>query len=327
MSRPESENAELCALVDALADDLDASRDTIEQLKRIVEDAVVQMSGGFHTLTHQNKLLANELQATVDLLRPESGVEGAISLREFTITTEETLQAFVGNLLQGSANSVQMSHRLHDVTTSMNDVVSAVAGVKKIAMQTRLLALNATIEAARAGDAGRAFAVVAGEVKSLADNSEQFGDRISSSVEGAFARLEEANTLIEKVASHDMDMNAAMEAKVELDVMLGKVAGFEKRVEDNIARATEVAIEIQKGVSMAVTGLQFEDLLQQSLDAFLKRLDRMAATLEEVADTAGVSIAGVERADRVASAADEVPLEIHSPVRQESMAAGEIELF
>lgn len=325
MSRPESENAELCALVDALADDLDTSRDTIEQLKRIVEDAVVQMSGGFHTLTHQNKLLANELQATVDLLRPESGVEGAISLREFTITTEETLQAFVGNLLEVSTNSVQMSHRLHDVTTSMNDVVSAVAGVKKIAMQTRLLALNATIEAARAGDAGRAFAVVAGEVKSLADNSEQFGDRISSSVEGAFARLEEANTLIEKVASHDM--NAAMEAKVELDVMLGKVAGFEKRVEDNIARATEVAIEIQKGVSMAVTGLQFEDLLQQSLDAFLKRLDRMAATLEEVADTAGVSIAGVERADRVASAADEVPLEVHSPVRQESMAAGEIELF
>ena len=167
--------------------------------------------------------------------------------------------------------------------------------------------------------------MVAGEVKSLADNSEQFGDRISSSVEGAFARLEEANTLIEKVASHDM--NAAMEAKVELDVMLGKVAGFEKRVEDNIARATEVAIEIQKGVSMAVTGLQFEDLLQQSLDAFLKRLDRMAATLEEVADTAGVSIAGVDRPDRVASAADEVPLEIHSPVRQESMAAGEIELF
>lgn len=325
MSRPESENAELCALVDALADDLDTSRDTIEQLKRIVEDAVVQMSGGFHTLTHQNKLLANELQATVDLLRPESGVEGAISLREFTITTEETLQAFVGNLLEVSTNSVQMSHRLHDVTTSMNDVVSAVAGVKKIAMQTRLLALNATIEAARAGDAGRAFAVVAGEVKSLADNSEQFGDRISSSVEGAFARLEEANTLIEKVASHDM--NAAMEAKVELDVMLGKVAGFEKRVEDNIARATEVAIEIQKGVSMAVTGLQFEDLLQQSLDAFLKRLDRMAATLEEVADTAGVSIAGVDRPDRVASAADEVPLEVHSPVRQESMAAGEIELF
>lgn len=325
MSRPESENAELRALVDALADDLDASRDTIEQLQRIVGDAVVRMSGGFHTLNHQNKLLANELQATVDLLRPESGAEGVISLREFTITTEETLQAFVSNLLQVSTNSVQMSHRLHDVTTSMNDVVSAVAGVKKIAMQTRLLALNATIEAARAGDAGRAFAVVAGEVKSLADNSEQFGDRISSSVEGAFAKLDEANTLIEKVASHDM--NAAMEAKADLDVMLGNVAGFEKRVEENIARATEVAVEIQKGVSMAVTGLQFEDLLQQSLDAFLERLDRMTETLEEVADAVGVSIAGVGRADRAASVSDEVPLEIHNPVRQETMAAGEIELF
>lgn len=75
---------------------------------------------------------------------------------------------------------------------------------------------------------------MASELKSLADNSEHYGDRIGTSVEGAFARLEEANALIEEVVSQDKD--AAMEAKAEFDDMLGTVADFEKRVEGKVAR-------------------------------------------------------------------------------------------
>lgn len=63
---------------------------------------------------------------------------------------------------------------------SIGDIISL---IQKIANQTNLLALNATIEAARAGAAGRGFAVVASEVKSLALQTAQATDDISSQIE------------------------------------------------------------------------------------------------------------------------------------------------
>ncbi len=87
-------------------------------------------------------------------------------------------------------------NRLSRAAQEIGDVVKLITA---IAEQTNLLALNATIEAARAGEAGRGFAVVASEVKSLASQTAKATDEISSHIAG----MQEATQ--ESVVRHSGD--------------------------------------------------------------------------------------------------------------------------
>jgi hypothetical protein len=100
--------------------------------------------------------------------------DGSAALRELLGSTQgyadsvSTAGSALDLARSGSFQIIGQNSELMDISDRISGVVDLIRGIAK---QTNLLALNATIEAARAGDAGRSFAVVAGEVRKLADNS------------------------------------------------------------------------------------------------------------------------------------------------------------
>ncbi len=88
------------------------------------------------------------------------------------------------------------SAKLSRAAQQIGDVVKLITA---IAEQTNLLALNATIEAARAGEAGRGFAVVASEVKSLASQTAKATDEISSHITGMQLATQESVAAIKEI--------------------------------------------------------------------------------------------------------------------------------
>ncbi|MGZ5873118.1 MAG: methyl-accepting chemotaxis protein [Bradyrhizobium sp.] len=93
----------------------------------------------------------------------------------------------------------QTDGRIGKLSRAAQEIGDVVKLITAIAEQTNLLALNATIEAARAGEAGRGFAVVASEVKSLASQTAKATDEISSHIAGMQGATQESVAAIKEI--------------------------------------------------------------------------------------------------------------------------------
>ena len=96
--------------------------------------------------------------------------------------SRETVTGAVRHIGDLIAAVERIENRLASVRTVLEQVTGLSGTIDAIARQTNLLALNATIEAARAGEAGRGFGVVAGEVKTLAEQTRKANKQIDETV-------------------------------------------------------------------------------------------------------------------------------------------------
>jgi methyl-accepting chemotaxis protein len=101
--------------------------------------------------------------------------------------------------LEAVTQAEQTDERIAKLSRAAQQIGDVVKLITAIAEQTNLLALNATIEAARAGEAGRGFAVVASEVKSLASQTAKATDEISSHIAGMQSATQESVAAIKEI--------------------------------------------------------------------------------------------------------------------------------
>lgn len=161
-----------------------------------------------------------------------------------------TLQARKGGELMGQVSNNMQS--ITDCAQQMTEIISLIDG---IAFQTNILALNAAVEAARAGDHGKGFSVVAGEVRSLAHRSAEAAKNIKSLID---------------VTSHNVTqgVNVVSEAEKNMhDIVTG--SGNVSRLMDEISASTS---EQEKGISQITQALSELERVTQSNVSMVEEL-------------------------------------------------------
>lgn len=97
-----------------------------------------------------------------------------------------------------SGYMVELTESIREISNTSEEIKNIIASIDEIAFQTSLLSLNAAVEAARAGEAGAGFAVVAGEVKKLADRSTDAAQDTAALAQKIIGRIEGESVLISK---------------------------------------------------------------------------------------------------------------------------------
>jgi methyl-accepting chemotaxis protein len=159
--------------------------------------------------------------------------EMSISIREIASTTVE------GTKMAGQAVDVaeQTSGTMARLGETSQQITQVVDIITSIAKQTNLLALNATIEASRAGEAGLGFAVVAGEVKDLAQETARATEQIS-----------------QQVTSIRTECDAAVSAITSITSIIGHVNDFQATISAAVEEQSATSLEMSRNVSEAATG-------------------------------------------------------------------------
>ena len=200
-------------------------------------------------------------------------------------TVQKSYQSIetLANEIDGLAKEINSLHE------SSNNITSVVDVIKSVAEQTNLLALNAAIEAARAGEQGRGFAVVADEVRTLAQRTQESTAEIENFI---LSLQSDANSAFNVIETSQKKAAEAVDNSKEVEQVLEEITtsvGDIFAMTDQIATAIEEQAVVTQDVAQNVVSVEEKSTETTAganqISITAKEQARLAVSLQDLANT------------------------------------------
>lgn len=185
-------------LIGGISDGVTQIASAAEQLSAVTE----QTSAGVNSQkveTDQVATAMNEMAATVQEVarNAEEASEAAVAADQQAREGDKVVSEAIDQIERLATEVGHSTTAMGDLKRESDKIGSVLDVIKSVAQQTNLLALNAAIEAARAGEAGRGFAVVADEVRSLAQRTQKSTEEIEELIVGLQSGTQQVATILD----------------------------------------------------------------------------------------------------------------------------------
>jgi methyl-accepting chemotaxis protein len=276
-----------------------------------IESSVTALTTSMDETTNAATQVADSAQALA-----QSSSEQAASLEE-TSASMEVMAALTRknaeNSKQAAAMMGETAQMVRGANAALDDMVVSMGAIKEsshkvskiiktideIAFQTNILALNAAVEAARAGEAGMGFAIVADEVRSLAQRSAQAAHDTAALIEASIASANQGNQKVEQVSGA---IHAITSSAGQVKALVDAVSDASREQAQGIEQVTRAITEMERATQTTAASAEESAAASEELSAqaetSLDVVGRLAALVGSQARRSATSHRAVVRAVR-----------------------------